>query len=656
MSPYISTSHANLLRFTTVGSVDDGKSTLIGRLLMDTKNIFDDQIEAVKKVAERRGEKEIDLSLLTDGLAAEREQGITIDVAYRYFQTPKRKFIIADTPGHVQYTRNMVTGASTANLAIILIDARKGILEQSRRHGFIASLLQVSHMIVAVNKIDLVNYSPEVFESIVDEYDEYSRKLDIKDITYIPVSALKGDNVVTKSINTPWYDGPTVLHVLENVHIGSDLNIRDFRFPVQYVIRPDLNFRGYAGRIVAGTISPGEDIVVLPSGIISKIKTITTMDGELEEGRAPQSVVVTLEDEIDVSRGDMIVRRHNLPLVESNVDAIVCWMGNDPLKVGKNYFIKHTTRMINAYISELVYMFDVNTLHRTDATEHNLFCELLTTPHHTDVNTLMLNEIGRAQFKLTQPIMFDQYNKNRETGSFIIIDPDTNFTVGAGMIRGAVRSIEETIHAEETVKAEEELHIKVEMERAAIARPEREERYKHKTAVIWFTGLSGSGKSTIARSLERLLFATGIHTALLDWDKLRHGLCKDLSFSEDEDRIENIRRVGEVASVFYEHGSVVLCTFISPLRCQRDQVKALIPEGRFFEVFVRCSLQTCIQRDPRGLYKKAIDGKIPQFTGINAPYEEPLNPDIVLDTEHISIEDNLKAMLGLLKSKGIIRK
>jgi bifunctional enzyme CysN/CysC len=655
MNPHTSSDHANLLRFTTVGSVDDGKSTLIGRLLMDTGNIYEDHIEAVKRVAERKGEKEIDLSLLTDGLAAEREQGITIDVAYRYFQTPKRKFIIADTPGHVQYTRNMVTGASTANLAIILIDARKGILEQSRRHGFIASLLQVSHMIVAVNKIDLVDYSREVFESIVGEYDEYSRKLDIKDITYIPVSALKGDNVVAKSSNTPWYDGPTVLHVLENVHIGSDLNIRDFRFPVQYVIRPDFNFRGYAGRIVAGTIRLGEEIVVLPSGITSKVKTIETMDGKFEEARAPQSVVLTLEDEIDISRGDMIVRRHNFPLVERNIDAIVCWMGNDPLEIGKNYFIKHTTRMVNAYVSDLIYMFDVNTLHRTDATEHNLFCELLTTPHRTDVNTLMLNEIGRAEIKLTQPIMFDQYNKNRETGSFIIIDPDTNFTVGAGMIRGAVRSIEETIHAEEKVDVEEELPVKVEMERAAIALPEREERYKHKTAVIWFTGLSGAGKSTIAKSFERLLFSTGIHTALLDWDKLRHGLCKDLSFS-DEDRIENIRRVGEVARVFYEHGSVVLCTFISPLRCQRDQVKALIPEGRFFEVFVRCSLKTCIQRDPRGLYKKAMNGEIPQFTGINAPYEEPLNPDIILDTEHKSIEDNLKAMLGLMKSRGIIRK
>jgi adenylylsulfate kinase (apsK)/sulfate adenylyltransferase, large subunit len=655
MDSHTSPDHANLLRFTTVGSVDDGKSTLIGRLLMDTKNVYDDQLEAVKKVAKRKGEEEIDLSLLTDGLAAEREQGITIDVAYRYFQTPKRKFIIADTPGHVQYTRNMVTGASTANLAIILIDARRGVLEQSRRHGFIASLLQVSHMIVAVNKIDLVDYSQEVYDSIVEEYDEYSRKLDIKDITYVPVSALKGDNVVVKSEKTPWYDGPTVLHMLENVHIGSDFNIRDFRFPVQYVIRPDLNFRGYAGRVVAGTVSPGEEIVVLPSGLTSKVKTITTMDGDLEEARAPQSVVITLEDEIDISRGDMIVRRHNLPQVENNIDVILCWMGNDPLVIGKSYFIKHTTRTVNASITKLIYMFDVNTLHRTDATEHNLFCELITTSHHTDVNTLLLNEIGRAEIKLTQPIMLDQYNKNRETGSFIIIDPDTNFTVGAGMIRGAVRSIEETIHGEGKTDVEEELPVKVEIGREPVSLKEREERYKHKTAVIWFTGLSGAGKSTIAKSLERILFSTGIHTALLDWDKLHYGLCKDLSFS-DQDRIENIRRAGEVARVFYEHGSVVLCTFVSPLRCQRDQVKALIPEGRFFEVFVRCSLQTCIERDPRGLYKKAIGGEIPQFTGINAPYEEPLNPDVMLDSEHKSIEENLKALLEMLKRKGIIRK
>ncbi|MEE9604493.1 MAG: sulfate adenylyltransferase subunit CysN [Candidatus Scalindua sp.] len=651
MNPHIS----DLLRFTTVGSVDDGKSTLIGRLLMETKNIYEDQLEAVSRVAERKGAKEIDLSLLTDGLAAEREQGITIDVAYRYFQTPRRKFIIADTPGHVQYTRNMVTGASTASLAIILIDARRGILEQSRRHGFITSLLQVSHMIVAVNKIDLVDYSQEVFQSIVNEYDEFSRKLDIKDITYIPISALKGDNVVTKSSNTPWYDGSTVLHALENVHISSDLNIRDFRFPVQYVIRPDHNFRGYAGKIVTGTITPGEEIAVLPSGITSKIKSIKTMDSDLNEAGAPQSVVLTLEDEIDVSRGDMIVRRHNLPLVENDIDTIICWTGEEPLQIGKNYLIKHTTRTVNAFISKLDYIIDVNTLHRTDAKEHNPFCKLLDTPQRTDVDTLMLNEIGRAEVKVTQPIMFDQYNKNRETGSFIIIDPDTNFTIGAGMIRGVVRSIEETIHAERKVDGTIEKPVNIALGESEISLSEREERNNHKTAVIWLTGLLGAGKSTIAKKLELVLFNLGCHTVLLDWDKLRHGLCKDLGFS-DQDRIENIRRVGEVARVFYEHGSVVICTFVSPLRCQRDQVRALIPEGRFFEVFVHCSLKTCVQRDPRGLYKKAIDGEIPQFTGINAPYEEPFNPEMILDTEHKSVEDNLKLILDKLQNEGIIKK
>jgi bifunctional enzyme CysN/CysC len=379
------------------------------------------------------------------------------------------------------------------------------------------------------------------------------------------------------------------------------------------------------------------------------------MDGDLNEAGAPQSVVLTLEDEIDVSRGDMIVRRHNLPLVENDIDTIICWTGEEPLQIGKNYLIKHTTRTVNAFIRKLDYIIDVNTLHRTDAKEHNPFCKLLDTPHRTDVDTLMLNEIGRAEVKVTQPIMFDQYNKNRETGSFIIIDPDTNFTVGVGMIRGSVRSIEETIHAERKVNGTVEQPVNVAMEGTAISLSEREGRYNHKTAVIWLTGLSGAGKSTIAKDLERVLFNLGCHTALLDWDKLRHGLCKDLSFS-DQDRLENIRRAGEVAKVFYEHGSVVICTFISPLRCQRDQVRALIPEGRFFEVFVRCSLKTCVQRDPKGLYKKAIDGEISQFTGINAPYEEPLNPDIILDTEHKSIEDNLKLIVDKLRNEGIIKK
>ncbi|MCP5007484.1 MAG: sulfate adenylyltransferase subunit CysN [Planctomycetes bacterium] len=646
--------NASLLRFTTVGSVDDGKSTLIGRLLMETNNIYDDQLDAVKKIAKRKGEEGIDLSLLTDGLAAEREQGITIDVAYRYFQTSKRKFIIADTPGHVQYTRNMVTGASTANLAIILIDARRGILEQSRRHGFIASLLQVSHMIVAVNKMDLVDYSQEIFQSIVTEYDEYSRKLDIRDITYIPVSALEGDNVVSKSERTPWYEGSTVLHVLENVHIGSDLNLHDFRFPVQYVIRPDLDFRGYAGKIVTGTIYPGEEIAVLPSGLTSRVKTITTMDGDLSEARASQSVVLSLEDEIDISRGDMIVRKQNLPLVERNVDVILCWMAEESLKIGKNYFIKHTSKIVTGCIKNLVYMFDVNTLHRTDATEHNPFCELVKTLHRTDVDTLMLNEIGRAEIEVTQPIIFDQYNKNRETGSFIVIDPDTNFTVGAGMIRGVVRSIEETLHAERRVSDAVTKAMNITPEQSFVTIEEREKSNNHKSAVVWLTGLSGAGKSTIARKLERALFNMGCRTASLDGDNLRYGLCKDLGFS-DEHRTENIRRVGEVARIVCEQGSIVICTFISPLRSQRERVRSLIPEGKFFEVFIHCSLKTCVKRDPKGLYQRAIDGEIPEFTGISSPYEEPLSPELIIDSEHLSVEENLKKIIEKLHSEGILK-
>ncbi|MCH8126180.1 sulfate adenylyltransferase subunit CysN [candidate division KSB1 bacterium] len=473
--------HAELLRFTTVGSVDDGKSTLIGRLLSETNNIYDDQLDAIKKVAKRKGEDEVDLALITDGLAAEREQGITIDVAYRYFQTSKRKFIIADTPGHVQYTRNMVTGASTANLAIILIDARNGILEQSKRHGFIASLLQVPHLVVGVNKMDLVDYSQDVYQSIVDEYDEFSRKLEINDITYIPLSALKGDNVVVQSSNTPWYDGPTLLHVLENVHVSSDLNLVDFRFPVQYVIRPDLNFRGYAGKIVSGTIAVGEEVAILPSGKRSKIKEIVTFDGNLEEASAPFSVILTLEDEIDISRGDMIVREHNIPQINRNFDAIICWMWDEPLQIGKNYLIKHSTKTTKAFVSKLDYMIDVNTLHRKEA------------------KTLGLNEIGRIEINATQPIMFDSYNKNRGTGSFILIDPDTNFTVAVGMIREPLRSLEETLESELSVAGVVDRATNVTREEIAVPLNKREEKNSHKAVVIWLTGLSGSGKSTIAK-------------------------------------------------------------------------------------------------------------------------------------------------------------
>lgn len=624
-----------LLRFTTVGSVDDGKSTLIGRLLSETNNIFEDQLEAVAKVAKRRGDTEVDLALVTDGLAAEREQGITIDVAYRYFQTGKRKFIIADTPGHVQYTRNMVTGASTANLAVILIDARKGVLEQSKRHGFIASLLQVPHLVVCVNKLDLVDYSEDIYRSIVEDYDKFSRKLAISDVTYIPVSALNGDNVIRKSPKTPWYDGPTLLHVLENVHVSSDINLLDFRFPVQYVVRPDLNFRGYAGRIVSGSITPGEEVVILPSGKRSRVKEIVTYDGVLSEASAPFSVVLTLDDEIDISRGDMIVRQHNIPEIERKFDAIVCWMWEEPLEVGKNYIIKHTTRTVKAFVSKLDYVIDVNTLHRREA------------------ETLGLNEIARVEISLTQPLMFDSYSKNRETGSFIVIDPDTNFTVGVGMIREALRSLEDALRPELSVAGVVDRATNVTMEDATVPLNKREERNSHKAAVIWLTGLSGSGKSTIAKALDNTLFGLGCHTAVLDGDNLRHGLCRDLSFS-DKDRNENIRRVGEVARILYDHGSIVVCTFISPSRRQRDVVRSIIPQGRFLEVFVRCSLKTCIHRDPKGLYKKAIDGKINEFTGISSPYEEPLDPEIIADTEHKTEEENVRDIIDGIRKRGII--
>ncbi|MBD3315895.1 MAG: sulfate adenylyltransferase subunit CysN, partial [Chitinivibrionales bacterium] len=413
----------SILRFTTSGSVDDGKSTLIGRLLYETKTIYEDQLTAAESTSKKRGQENVDLSLLLDGLAAEREQGITIDVAYRYFETPKRKFIIADTPGHEQYTRNMVTGASTSQLAVILIDARNGVLTQSRRHGFLVSLLQIPHLVVCVNKLDLVDYDQDAYNRIVAEYQAFSEKLDIHDITYIPVSALKGDNVTTHSDRTPWYNGYTLLEHLENVHVSADRNLVDFRYPVQYVVRPHLDFRGYAGRICSGTIRPGEEIAVLPSGKISKIKEITTFDGNLEEAAEGRSVVLSLEDEIDISRGDMIVRKNNLPMVGNRFDAILCWMDEEPLSRKKTYYLKHTTRWVKAFISKIHYRIDVNTLHR----------------EKTD--TLHLNEIARVEFKTAQPLYFDPYTDNQGTGSMILADPISNLTAAAGMIRGVAKDI-----------------------------------------------------------------------------------------------------------------------------------------------------------------------------------------------------------------------
>lgn len=626
-----------LLRFTTTGSVDDGKSTLIGRLLYETKSIFEDQYAAVETTSKRRGLNEVDLALLLDGLSAEREQGITIDVAYRYFETPARKFIIADTPGHIQYTRNMVTGASTADLAVILIDARNGILTQSRRHGFIVSLLQIPHLIVAVNKMDLVGYSEKIYNDIVEQYQEFSEKLDIHDVAFIPVSALNGDNVVSKSMHMPWYDGSTLLHYLENVHVTADRNLIDFRFPVQHVIRPNLDFRGYSGRIISGTISPGEDVVILPSGGCTSVKSVTTYDGELSEAFASQSVVLTLNDEIDVSRGDMIVRKNNLPQISSHIEATICWMDEQPLSVGASYVLKHTTRSVKAFVSRILYKIDVNTLHR-----------------EREVETFALNDIGRVELRITSPIFFDPFKTNHGTGSFILIDFLSNNTVAAGMIRGSVRTVDELIETTEGEPGKQKKSPYTLWGGWNIPREQRENRYGHKGAVLWLTGYSGSGKSTIARSLERRLFDSGCQTMLLDGDNLRHGLCGDLGFS-DKDRSENIRRAGETARLFFETGHVVICTFISPFEKDRAFVRCLFPQGSFFEVHVKCDLKVCKRRDPNGLYEKAMTGEIKDFTGISSPYEPPQNPEITIETDLQSVEDNVACIMNKLETGEILQ-
>jgi len=624
-----------LLRFSTTGSVDDGKSTLIGRLLYETKSIYEDQYAAVEKTSKKKGYEEADLALLLDGLSAEREQGITIDVAYRYFETPNRKFIIADTPGHEQYTRNTVTGASTSQLAIILIDARKGVLTQSKRHGIIISLLQLPHLIVAVNKMDLVDYSREVYEDIVSSYEEFSEKLDIHDLVFIPVSALKGDNVVKKSDKMSWYNGSSLLHYLETVHVTADRNLLDFRFPVQYVIRPNLDFRGFAGTVTSGTVSPGQEIAVLPSGKRTSIKSITTYDGELSEAFASQSVVLTLEDEIDISRGDMIVRRDNLPQVSNIFEAIICWMDDRRLVKSNSFVLKHTTRNARAFITKIFYKIDVNTLHREPA------------------DTLMLNEIARVAVKTSSAIFFDSYKVNRGTGSFILIDPLTNNTVAAGMIRGAERKVEDIVEAAKTEGIKQTKSPHTIWTGWNIPREAREMRNGHKAAVVWLTGYSGSGKSTIARNLEKRLFDSGYQTMLLDGDNIRHGLCGDLGFSE-KDRTENIRRVGEAAKLFFESGKIVICTFISPFEKDRMTVRSLIPKERFFEVFVKCDLEVCKRRDPNGLYKRALRGEIDDFTGISSPYEEPEDAEIVAETDLKTVENIVDDIAAILEKNKII--
>ena len=614
-----------LLRLTTAGSVDDGKSTLIGRLLFDTGSVPDDQLAAVERASRRRGGGGLDLSLLTDGLRAEREQGITIDVAYRYFATPRRKFIIADTPGHVQYTRNMVTGASTADLAVVLVDAARGVLPQSRRHGFIASLLGIPHVVVAVNKMDTVGWSAATFGAIVDEYRHFAERLEIGSLTFIPVSALHGDNVAAGSANLAWYDGPTLLHHLEHVHTGAGRNRVDFRFPIQYVVRAPGTARGLAGRVASGTLAPGEEVAVLPAGTLSRVRSIGTMDGPVPDVAMGDSVVVTLEDEIDAGRGDMLVRRMNLPTVSTRADAMLCWMGDAPLDPEAPYLLRHTTRTVKARVTRVVYRMDVDTLHRERAA------------------TLETNDIGRVEITAASPLCFDPYRLNRETGSFVLVDPFTHATVAAGMIRGEVRAPEEKTEASPNVA----------WEGWNVPRAEREARNGHRAAVVWLTGLPGAGKTTAARALERELFALGCSTMLLDGDQLRHGLTGDLGFAA-EDRRENVRRVGEVARLFFEQGSVVLCSLVSPFRRDRDRVRSILPEGGFIEVHVECGVDECRRRDPKGLYARAARGDLPELTGVSSPYEAPARPELVLRTDREGPAETAARLLEHLRGRGIL--
>ncbi|TNC22273.1 adenylyl-sulfate kinase [Amycolatopsis alkalitolerans] len=585
-----------LVRLATAGSVDDGKSTLIGRLLFDSKALFTDQLAAVERASRERGESYPNLALLTDGLRAEREQGITIDVAHRYFATPRRRFIIADTPGHVQYTRNMVTGASTADLALILVDARKGLLEQSRRHAFLAGLLGIAHVVVCVNKMDLIDWSQARFAEICGEFRRFAAKLDVHDVTFVPVSALHGDNIVHRSASMPWFEGLPLLPHLEQVHIASDRNLIDARFPVQYVIRrQETDFRAYAGTVASGALTVGDELVVLPSGFRTKVRALWGPGGQrLAEAAAAAAVSVELADELDAGRGDVFCRPGNRPLAGTEVDAMVCWFAEQStLRPGASYAIRHTTQLTTAQVRGLDYRLDVNTLHRDEA-----------------ASSLALNEIGRVRLRTRRALLFDPYRRNRATGSFILIDPATHNTVAAGMIIGPSLAASGVVwHG------------------SAFTRGQRASR----GATVWLTGLSGSGKSSVAVELERLLVSAGRPAYVLDGDNLRHGLTADLGFGEAE-RAENVRRVGEVAKLFADAGIVAIVSLISPYRADRARVRGAHHDAGlpFVEVFLDTPLQVCESRDPKGMYAKARAGEIRGFTGIDQAYQQPTSPELVL--------------------------
>jgi bifunctional enzyme CysN/CysC len=618
---------SQLLRIATAGSVDDGKSTLIGRLLHDTKSIFEDQLSAIEQTSVKRGDEQTDLALLTDGLRAEREQGITIDVAHRYFATPKRKFVIADTPGHIQYTRNMVTGASTASLALLLVDARKGVLEQTRRHALLSSLLRVPHLILCVNKMDLVDYDCEVYEEIRRDFTSFAAKLEITDLDFVPISALEGDNVVERSTNMPWFDGQPLLGQLEDVHIASDRNLVDNRFPVQTVIRPQTaehrDYRGFAGSVVGGIFRQGDEVMVLPSRKTSKIAQIDSPDGAVEQAFPPMAVTMLLDDELDISRGDMICRPSNQPSASNRFEAMICWFDEtSTLRTGVPYQLKHTTRWLAAEVETLRYELNVDTLHRD-----------------LDAETLEVNDIGRVSIHTTSPLFLDEYRLNRTTGSFILVDPATNLTVAAGMIIGT--GGEPAVVATESVVAEN-----ITFHPSTLTREERREALGTTGATIWMTGLSGSGKSTIAAALEHTLVSSGRNAYMLDGDNLRHGLNVDLGFSE-EDRAENVRRVGEVAKLLAESGVIAIASLVSPYKEARDKVRATHEEAGvpFYEVFVDTPLEECERRDPKGLYAKARAGEITDLTGVGSPYEAPTEPELVTDSE---LEVAVRQVLSLL--------
>ena len=613
-----------LLRIATAGSVDDGKSTLIGRLLFDSKAVMEDQLAAVERTSKERGHDYTDLALVTDGLRSEREQGITIDVAYRYFATPKRKFIIADTPGHIQYTRNMVTGTSTAQLAIVLVDARHGLLEQSRRHAFLASLLGVQHIVLAVNKMDLIDWNQETFENIRDEFHAFAARLNVHDVTTIPMSALNGDNVVSKSANAPWYEGPPLLSYLEDVYIAGDRNLVDVRFPIQYVIRPQSHdhhdHRSYAGTVASGVMQVGDEVVVLPSGKTSRVAAIDSPTGPVTEAFPPMAVSITLDDDIDISRGDMIARVNNQPRVTQEFDATICWMADtSALEPGRDYVIKQTTRSTRARVTAMDYRLDVNTLHRDKS-----------------ATALKLNELGRITLRTQVPLLLDEYTRNASTGSFILIDPATNGTVAAGMVLRDVSARDAAVRASSphTVKHQ-----------SLVTSADR----LSQGVTLWFTGLSGSGKSSAAMLAERRLLEAGRPAYVLDGDNLRHGLNADLGFSM-ADRAENLRRLAHVATLLADCGQVVLVPAISPLTEHRAMARRIHEDHGvpFFEVFCDTPLAECERRDPKGLYAKARSGEITHFTGIDSPYQRPQNPDLTLTPDR-TLEELAQQIIELVE-------